>query len=144
MLGIERTQFALHCEVGDTERGSVLIIGVKWWEYASDVGSDEEYEVEWRLNFYTLSMRGGRRPVAELREFVLDAVRRHFEPPEGRWSELNIVAGEDGEVNEYDITITYRARTHPSRLERVRGLVDGIAATLGVILESHGVLPQTA
>lgn len=144
MLGIEITLYDLHFSVGDARVGQVLSVTVKWSEHASDVESDEEHTVEWHLNFHPLSMRGGRRSTTELRGYVLEAVRRYLEQSEGRWSALEIRSGQDGEVDEYDITITYRARMHPPHLETVRGLVEGIATTLGGILESHGALRPTA
>lgn len=140
MLGINISRYDLHFSAGDARVGQVFNATVGWSEYASDVGSDEEHEIEWRLNFHALFINGGSRPTAELRGYVLEAVRRYFEPPDGRWSALEIRTGEDGEMDEYDIAITYRARMHPSHLETVCGLVEGIATTLGGILESHGVL----
>lgn len=146
MLCVESCRYELHFAVASTDHaGSVLTVQVSWSEHATDAEEQDEYDVIWRLNFYGLSMRGSaRRPTVELRACVLEAVNRHFLPPAGRWTDLEIHAGTDREMNEHDITVRYRARMSPSHLETVRRLMDGISGMLEGILESRGVLPRTA
>lgn len=143
MLAINCTNFELTFHVGDKNilLGD-LTITTLWSEHASDVEDNEEHEVLWRVNFHGLTMRiGGRILTGTLRECVIEAIRRHLEPSEGRWSHLTIEGGEVGEVNEYDIIVKYETRMYPSHLETIRSLMDGISATLGGILESSGVIP---